>query len=60
MKKLIIAVSLAVASSFVLAETKTPPQPVKTKKVCKTGKDGKETCKVIKVRKKLEGKPIPK
>jgi len=66
MKKLILALALALGSQFVIAE-----EPKETKKVCvtvkKDGKDvidpktkkPKETCKQVKQHKKLEGTEVP-
>lgn len=57
---------LAIATSFTLvtAHAAQAPEPPKTKKVCKESvdKNGKktQTCKTIKVHKKLEGKEVPK
>jgi hypothetical protein len=52
MKKVILTTLLA----FVLS----PVYAVETKKVCvKDEKTGKETCKTIKVHKKLEGTKVP-
>ena len=59
MKSLLIAIVTAFTVISVSAESKAPTPP-KTKKVCKADKNGKEVCKTIKVRKKLEGKPVPK
>jgi hypothetical protein len=66
MKKLVLALALALGSQFVIAE-----EPKETKKVCvtvkKDGKDvidpktkkPKETCKQVKQHKKLEGTEVP-
>jgi len=66
MKKLVLALALALGSQFVTAE-----EPKETKKVCvtvkKDGKDvidpktkkPKETCKQVKQHKKLEGHEVP-
>ena len=67
MKKIILALALALGSQFVIAE-----EPKKeTKKVCvdvkKDGKDvvdpktgkTKQSCKEVKVHKKLEGTKVP-
>jgi len=56
MKHIILALALAFGSTAVLAE----PQ---TKKVCQESKDAKtgktkETCKTIKIHKKLEGTSV--
>ena len=59
MKKILITITIALTASFAFAETKVEPTKPKTKEVCKTDKAGKKTCKTIKVRKKLDGKPIP-
>ena len=66
MKQLLIALSLALGSQFVIAE-----EPKETKKVCvdvkkdgkevkdpKTGKT-KQSCKEVKQHKKLEGTKVP-
>ncbi len=67
MKSLLIAVTLALGSQFVIADESTK----ETKKVCvdvkkdgkevkdpKTGKT-KQSCKEVKVHKKLEGTKVP-
>jgi hypothetical protein len=64
MKKLIIAALLStfVVSSFAAAEKKEVCKDVLDKKgAVVKNKDGtnKQTCKVIKVHKKLEGTPVP-
>lgn len=66
MKKVLVALALALGSQFVVAE-----EPKETKKVCvdvkkdgkevkdpKTGKT-KQSCKEVKVHKKLEGTKVP-
>ncbi len=66
MKKIILALALALGSQFVIAE-----EPRETKKVCvdvkkdgkevkdpKTGKT-KQSCKEVKQHKKLEGTKVP-
>lgn len=66
MKKFVLALALALGSQFVIAE-----EPKETKKVCvdvkkdgkevkdpKTGKT-KQSCKEVKVHKKLEGTKVP-
>jgi hypothetical protein len=69
MKKFLVALNLVIWS-FVGYQTTAYAEP-KTKEVCKdvVGKDGKtvknkdgtakQTCKTIKVHKKLEGTPVP-
>jgi len=59
MKKLLLAIiAVAFSTSLVYAEEKKPD--VKMEKVCVTDvKTKKETCKTIKVHKKLEGTPVP-
>lgn len=53
MKKILLIVALAFATSSVYAAAET-------KKVCHTDpKTKKETCKTIKVHKKLEGTKVP-
>ena len=55
---LFMAVSVAGVSTSVYAEEKKPD--VKTEKVCiKDEKTKKETCKTIKIHKKLEGTTVP-
>ncbi len=66
MKKVLVALALALGSQFVIAE-----EPRETKKVCvdvkKDGKDvidpktgkTKQSCKEVKVHKKLEGTKVP-
>ena len=57
MKKILIAFNIAIWSlvAFEVAHA------AETKKVCvKDDKTGKETCKTMKVHKKLEGTPAPK
>ncbi len=51
MKKLLLAISFILATSFAFA--------AETEKVCIKNAQGKETCKTIKVHKKLEGTPVP-
>ncbi len=66
MKKVLVALALALGSQFVIAD-----EPRETKKVCvdvkkdgkevkdpKTGKT-KQSCKEVKVHKKLEGTKVP-
>ncbi len=66
MKKFVLALALALGSQFVIAD-----EPRETKKVCvdvkkdgkevkdpKTGKT-KQSCKEVKVHKKLEGTKVP-
>ncbi len=66
MKKFVLALALALGSQFVIAD-----EPKETKKVCvdvkkdgkevkdpKTGKT-KQSCKEVKVHKKLEGTKVP-
>lgn len=72
MKKTIIALAVSIASTAAFAAepvyAKTTPNPVvapepsnEKQKVCiKDDKTGKETCKMMKVHKKLEGTPAPK
>ena len=50
MKKLLLIATLMFATSIFAAETE---------KVCSKNAQGKETCKTIKVHKKLEGKKVP-
>lgn len=63
MKKVLLALSLCLASTFAFSETKPADAPKadapKVKEVCRT-KDGKKVCKKVKVHKKLDGKPVPK
>jgi hypothetical protein len=67
MKKLVLALALALGSQFVIAE-----EPKETKKICvdvkdKEGKDVidpktkkvKQNCKEVKQHKKLEGTKVP-
>lgn len=66
MKKVLVALALVLGSQFVIAE-----EPRETKKVCvtvkKDGKDvidpktkkPKESCKLVKQHKKLEGTKVP-
>ena len=57
-KSLLAIITLAFATTLVYAEEKKPD--VKTEKVCiKDEKTKKETCKTIKVHKKLEGTKVP-
>ena len=57
-KSLLAIIALAFATTLVYAEEKKPD--VKTEKVCiKDEKTKKETCKVIKKHKKLDGTKIP-
>ena len=58
MKKSLLAIMLAFAVTSVYAEEKKPD--VKTEKVCiKDEKTKKETCKTVKIHKKLEGTTVP-
>lgn len=69
MNKLLIALLIAAAPAVYAAEpvyAKTTPNPVvvpesnEKQKVCiKDEKTGKETCKMMKIHKKLEGTPVP-
>lgn len=63
MKALLLALTLGAVSSTALATQKAEaPAPAasapKYKEVCKV-KEGKKTCKTIRVHKKLDGKPVP-
>lgn len=73
MKKTIIALAISIIAAHSFAQDKGQPvygkttpnqvvEPSKEKqKVCiKDDKTGKETCKMMKVHKKLEGTPAPK
>lgn len=59
MKAIILALSLGLATSVYAKEDATPPPAPKYKEVCKTNKEGKKSCKTIRVHKKLDGKPVP-
>lgn len=62
MKKVLVALSLCLASTLAVSETKVAELPKVeapvVKEVCRT-KDGKKVCKKVKVHKKLDGKPVP-
>jgi hypothetical protein len=57
MKKSLLVLMLAFATTLVYADEKKPD--VKVEKVCLKDAKGKETCKTIKVHKKLEGTQVP-
>lgn len=71
MKKAIILLSMMMLSSVSCAQEKSTQVPLtstpvivsepQSKKVCITdAKTKKETCRVVKIHRKLEGTPVPK
>ena len=60
MKKTFISLNIVLASLFGLQVTTAQAAEPEVKKACvKDAKTGKETCKNIKVHKKLEGTQVP-
>ena len=57
MKKIIFLIAMMIGSGSVYAAE--PTSPPETKKVCITDSKGKETCKTVKVHKKLDGTKVP-
>lgn len=57
MKKMLFLISMLIGSVSVYAAEPTPS--VETKRVCIKDTNGKETCKIVKVHKKLEGTKVP-
>jgi hypothetical protein len=56
MKKFLIALNIVIWS---FVSYQTTAHAVETKLVCKPGPNGKQTCKTIKVHKKLDGTKVP-
>jgi len=57
MKKIILIIAMMIGSGYVYAAE--PTSPPETKRVCIKDNNGKETCKTVKVHKKLEGTKVP-
>jgi hypothetical protein len=57
MKKILFLIAMMIGSGSVYAAEPTPP--AETKRVCIKDNNGKETCKIVKVHKKLDGTKVP-
>lgn len=57
MKKMLFVIAMMIGSGYAYASE--PKSPVETKRVCIKDTNGKETCKIVKVHKKLEGTQVP-
>lgn len=59
MKKILVSLNIVLATLFGLQVTAVHAEPEVKKACVKDAKTGKETCKNIKVHKKLEGTKVP-